>query len=78
MTTNPTNQFWLTDFFFFLVHNFHTAGPKGRWSTKLTASEVTRLGEKEELDERLAMLLSAARHWFEEPEELEARVDAGE
>eukprot|EP00516_Mucochytrium_quahogii_P007155 CAMPEP_0203754006 /NCGR_PEP_ID=MMETSP0098-20131031/7677_1 /ASSEMBLY_ACC=CAM_ASM_000208 /TAXON_ID=96639 /ORGANISM=" , Strain NY0313808BC1" /LENGTH=412 /DNA_ID=CAMNT_0050644847 /DNA_START=26 /DNA_END=1260 /DNA_ORIENTATION=+ len=51
------------------------AGPKGRWSTKLTSAEVSKLGEKEDLDNELAGLLSASRHWFETPEEFESRVD---
>jgi len=52
------------------------AGPKGRWSSKLSQAEVEKLGEKDELDEQLAGLLASARHWFEEEDEFNARVSA--
>jgi len=51
------------------------AGPKGRWSGKLSASEVDALGEREELIEEEASLLAAARHWFEDDDEFIARVE---
>jgi hypothetical protein len=50
------------------------AGPKGRWSTKLSAQEVHALGEKEELDAELDALARASRFWFEEEAELAQRV----
>jgi len=50
------------------------AGPKGAWSAKLTPAEASKLSEKEEMDERLNGLLSAARHWFEEMDEFDLRV----
>jgi hypothetical protein len=50
------------------------AGPKGRWSNKLSPEEVAELGDKEELDAREAQLLGAARHWFEEKDIFDERV----
>ncbi|KAH9259630.1 hypothetical protein BASA81_002052 [Batrachochytrium salamandrivorans] len=50
------------------------AGPKGRWSSALNAQEVQKLGEKEEWDHELQVLISRARFWFETEEELQLRA----
>mmetsp|Transcript_16522 Transcript_16522/g.20046 ORF Transcript_16522/g.20046 Transcript_16522/m.20046 type:complete len:264 (+) Transcript_16522:3-794(+) len=52
------------------------AGAKGLWSNKLSQSEVSALKGKAELDEQLAALLGAARCWFEEDDEFEARISS--
>jgi hypothetical protein len=53
------------------------AGPKGRWNTALTPTEVKALGDKEDWEAEIQAMADASRFWFEEDDELAARVASG-